>query len=929
MSLIGQAIAEAAAGRGNCLFLVGEAGAGKTRLLHEAAEQARRRGMTVLMGSPVGASLPPTAFSVLAQALRSWTRAHPLPTEELRPFSPGLRQVLPEWPLPAQRSADLSQDQMRLLIMEGALRLLLSAAQGAGALLALDDLQDADPETLQFLYHAAASIGAAPVLILCTVRVPEGQALEAQAWTLQRRGQATVLSIPPLDSAGVAALLQAVLGAQPPKEMVADLMAWTDGVPLLIEEALEAHMAAGTLRQEGGAWRWSGGVRSIVPRTVLEIVRQKLHRLPSGARNVLSAMALLRRMDADLLGRIARVDADALSAGLRQGVEAGLLDSDGTQVWFRHSLLREAVAGTLLPTERAELHRQAEQAIAALRDDGLEWLEARASHLEAMERRDEAATLLAKAGRLSLQHYGPASAEETLRRALSLAETPGVVDQARDALAEALGAIGRWDEALQLDAELTRRLGDTPERLARMARNAISAGRLDEADGYIERAAAAGVARGPLLALAALAALWRGDLEKAIALGQDALGVAESDGHPETACAALDVIGRAQNALGRQEAAAQSFRQWEEQARQAGLTMSRLQALMELGNVEFLASGRPDGLRQARKLAREAGAFTTLVLADLSLVWCLLPLAETDEAIACGEEALDLCRRLRLDLLPHALEAAAATRGLKDWSSVEPLVQEALSIAPGDPDVEIQGRDVRMEIAMRMGDYERALAESEEGLASLRAAPASTSPSVLEFLRIWALVALGRYEEAREALGHAKASPHVARLSALSLLLSAGEAMTTGSEEALEQQTRSDGMRTAPYYRAMALTVGAEAIRGPRAAQWLREALSIYEQAGMEQDAARVRQLLRTLGAPVPRSRRADASLPADLRARGVTRREAEVLGLLAQGLTNAEIAERLFLSVRTVEDYVSSLLDKLEAESRAKLMAIGLSLSQ
>ena len=92
---------------------------------------------------------------------------------------------------------------------------------------------------------------------------------------------------------------------------------------------------------------------------------------------------------------------------------------------------------------------------------------------------------------------------------------------------------------------------------------------------------------------------------------------------------------------------------------------------------------------------------------------------------------------------------------------------------------------------------------------------------------------------------------------------------------------------------------------------------------GMESAAARVRRLLREAGAPVPRRRRVADNVPEVLSQHGVTGREAEVLRLLADGLTNAAIAERLYLSVRTVETHVSSLLSKLHVGGRGHLIAL------
>jgi len=103
---------------------------------------------------------------------------------------------------------------------------------------------------------------------------------------------------------------------------------------------------------------------------------------------------------------------------------------------------------------------------------------------------------------------------------------------------------------------------------------------------------------------------------------------------------------------------------------------------------------------------------------------------------------------------------------------------------------------------------------------------------------------------------------------------------------------------------------------------WLREALDIYEATGAAAFRERARQLLRDAGGPVPR-RRAAPAVPKALAARGVTGREAEVLRLLGDGMSNSDIAAKLFLSVRTVETHVSSLLAKLQVRSRGQLTAL------
>jgi DNA-binding NarL/FixJ family response regulator len=124
---------------------------------------------------------------------------------------------------------------------------------------------------------------------------------------------------------------------------------------------------------------------------------------------------------------------------------------------------------------------------------------------------------------------------------------------------------------------------------------------------------------------------------------------------------------------------------------------------------------------------------------------------------------------------------------------------------------------------------------------------------------------------------------------------------------------------------AVAEVFAAEVFGGGGAAARLRTALEAFDEAGMETDAARTRRLLRALGAPVPRAKRRGDGLPERWRSAGVTGREAEVLTLVARGYSNRRIAEELYLSPRTVQSHVSSLLAKLQVENRAGLVAAGL----
>ena len=125
------------------------------------------------------------------------------------------------------------------------------------------------------------------------------------------------------------------------------------------------------------------------------------------------------------------------------------------------------------------------------------------------------------------------------------------------------------------------------------------------------------------------------------------------------------------------------------------------------------------------------------------------------------------------------------------------------------------------------------------------------------------------------------------------------------------------------WYRQLARRQAAEAALADgwgEPVAWLRQAAGFFAARGDDRIAAACRALLRRAGAPVPRAGRGDAVVPPGLRAIGVTSREADVLALVAEGLTNAEIGGRLHLSPRTVEKHVASLLAKTGGQRRTQL---------
>jgi ATP/maltotriose-dependent transcriptional regulator MalT len=220
------------------------------------------------------------------------------------------------------------------------------------------------------------------------------------------------------------------------------------------------------------------------------------------------------------------------------------------------------------------------------------------------------------------------------------------------------------------------------------------------------------------------------------------------------------------------------------------------------------------------------------------------------------------------------------------------------------------------------GRYDEAVARCEQGMELLRRSPGGM-PSDIACWLVWAYAVVGRRTDAEAALAEVRSRPDdLARWHGRPVLLVAVEAVLNGDAPGFDDALASAAGRM-PMDVALMRVLAAEMLAGPERVRWLREALDVYVAAGAELESARVRRLLREAGGRVPRRRRVAGAVPGALAEHGVTSREAEVLRLLGEGLSNAVIAERLYLSVRTVETHVSSLLSKLHVESRGQLTVL------
>jgi DNA-binding CsgD family transcriptional regulator len=571
-----------------------------------------------------------------------------------------------------------------------------------------------------------------------------------------------------------------------------------------------------------------------------------------------------------------------------------------------------------------------------------EWCELAADLARAADEPHAAAVLLLEVGRRALNAGALASAESALDRARTLvrSDTELTVD-IEECLTEVLSLAGKRDRVFEVGAALldklpagARGVASRTETHLRMARAAVAATDWSQAHISLDLArAAAEDAADPRLvaridALAAHAAMGAQDPELAIAFAQDALAQAERGDLPEVACEALEIIGRCDRARNLDVARAHFERAYTI-AGEHDLTVWRVRALHELGTIDLLAEGGAERLEQARRLATSVGALATVCVLDVQIAASLTMRDDDASVIAVARRAIEVARRYHLT---QTLAAALAFEGHAYARSgkraeMEAVVAESEHYAGADASIVMVAAFARAQLAFVEEDRVDALRwlspRTENAWQSVGDQATSPVPG------IWALTSvLDCTDETagREILEFAGRPVHVLARA----YLDAAAAVIAGRAGRVDDAVRlSDAadhtLIEFPWFRHLARRLVAEAaiVDGwgehvPR----IREAMAYFEARGSDRIASACRSLLRKAGAPIRRRRPADDDVPPMLRGLNVTARELEVLRLLGEGRSNRDIAERLFMSHRTVERHVANLTVKTGVARRAELVA-------
>ena len=922
----------ARAGRGAVVLLAGEAGAGKTRL---ATEVAARCGLLTLNGGAPQQGCE--AYAPLAAPLRAYIRQEPRGLEDVGPLAPFLAAILPEL-----GTAPAAGDAATL--REALYAAFRTIGRRTPVLVFLDDLQWADHATLETLAGLSLAVADEHCLLLCAYRndeIPRGHALRRLRRDLRRANRLYERVLDPLDEAGTAALAAQVIGSSPDRQLREALFARTHGLPFFVEELAAALVAAGRVRR--GKTRATLAEREgdlPVPDSVREAITLRIAGLSDESREALEVAAvtgLASEIDvvADLAGE----------AGLEEAIQYGLLQELGDgRASFRHALTREAIYGDVPWTRRRKLHRLLAERLELREVSRLvsaeHWLAAREFQRAAPALAEAAAQFATvhaysdalAAGRRAAEVW-PDGTEEAGRLILMArlgrwAQLAGQFAEAaaawreladRRRLAGDTGAVGEAESQLATAYELQGAL-----ELALTARRAAATA--------FSRAGRAGEAATELLVAAAQLDS-SGSVGAAVQLADRALVDARSAGRRDLEARALGIQGTARAKLGEIDAGVTSARAALDLALQEDLTASAAESYQRLAN----ALEQAGDYRKAWD-AYQAGfdyceARGERAAAHICLVCLAAILFFTGE----WERALRLDRRiLKAPDSPIGTQMGAkqhmgmigAARG--DVRHARPLLLESGAYAA-------RFERQRMEVwdALAHGWLDEAEGETEAALARCRFILGrwGESESVhypLPALR-WATTfcaASGAETEARACaaavsrLAEQTVNPEV--LSGLAHVLGEVALLDGEAEQAAArflQALQTLGSLQLPFEAAQTnLRAGTALVRAgdrERGIEKLGDAYRMARKLRAAPLADRAARELAALGEAVEQrlGRRAAERLGGPQ----LTRRELEIMRMVASGRTNREIAGDLFLSTRTVDMHVRNILGKLRCRSRAE----------
>jgi DNA-binding CsgD family transcriptional regulator len=911
LTSIGVQLARVRAGTGAVVLVEGDPGIGKTRLLAEAARVGRRLGLSV----GAGAAEPGEGVVELAPLMTALFDGSPPLFERS-----GLREL---------RSAP----EQRYWVLQDIQAMLERAALDGPLLISLDDLQWADSGTAAALRALPVRLADLPVAWILAFRPGQGSAQLVSAIDHLDQSGAERIVLGPLDDVAVAQVAEDVIDAAPDDALL-DLVKGAGGSPFLLTELLSGLRDEDLIRVAAGQAKL---VEARLPGRVGVTMRERLRGVSAPAREAATVAASLgRRFSFAVLASMLARSPSTLLGPVEELIDAGMLVESGDRLAFRHDVTREAVRESVPLSARRALDRQAADMLLTA---GATPVEVAAQIAASAEPGDERAiSILLRAGE-ALATTDPGAGADLSRRALELA--PREHPLRGPLLAQTAVLLHSADRVDEAQAFTDTHLRDAlpPEQEAEVLLSIAGMFRVPpDARVAAGRQALALPGLPEHLRAQHLAALFHnllvgGRTADAKAIQADVAASVQASGDANAAFAlalaetvTVYVDGRYQEALELTEQAARAAIGTTDWARDRLAQEWRCETRTVLDHVDDSLRLAADGIAAAQRdrngwgirifeiwRGRQLHQLGQLDDAGAILDGQFSPetgdrfIGALDAAgiVALGKVALhqgdgrlqqrtaDLARGLLEGSTPNnrrqaawllALQAMAIGDAATSHGWLSSLGEdERMSILPLFP-IDVTDEPQLVRIALAAGDEE--LAEVAAAQANRRA---QLNPSVATIVAT-AAHAGGLLKSNVDELGRAS-----------SLFATGPRPIAHAS--ALEDLGVASA-RTGDVDGAVAA---------------LDKALVLYTEAGATWDAGRARSRLRDHGV----RRRLVARARAEHGWAAMTDSELAVARLVAQGLTNREVAEQLFVSPHTVSSHLRSVFAKLDINSRLALARI------
>jgi tetratricopeptide (TPR) repeat protein len=400
-AMLRECLHDALAGHGSLVLVSGEAGIGKTSLIHALANEANAQGAAVLTSACYDLTVTP-------------------------PYGPwlellsGLAEDNTRLPLPVGRHDDESQRAVsRDALLAEAFDVLAHAASKKALVAILEDFHWADSASLDFLRYVARQLSDLPLLVVVTYRDTELERqhpLRQLLPLLVRESQATRVSLRPLTETDVRALVEDRYGlsAADTSRLTTYLQRRAEGNPLFIGETLKTLEETGSITLVADGWEIGNLAQIPIPPLIRQVIEGRLARLDDLSRNLLAIASVIGQdIPLNVWRDATGTSEDDLSAVIRSAIDCDLLEevAGPTPLRFTHALVREALYYELDLPQRRAWHRAVGETLATRPSPEPDTV---AYHFREA-RDDQASVWLMAAGERAQQLYAWRTAAERFR----------------------------------------------------------------------------------------------------------------------------------------------------------------------------------------------------------------------------------------------------------------------------------------------------------------------------------------------------------------------------------------------------------------------------------------------------------------------------------------------------------------------------------